>query len=468
MTHATLSPPMDSLLFVVDDDQDTRANLRDILEIDGYQIREAGSAAELSALTDWSQVSLILLDRKLSDGDSQQILPEIKRRAPNAAVIIITGYADLAGAVGALRERVSDYILKPVNADVLRASIRRELERQASESRLRALFNNSLDGILIFDRDQTILDANPAACEMLKQQLHELRGRRVDELIGAQAKALALESPFAAPHLATEVRLRRSDGSSIDIEHRIALNISPNVNALLLRDITERRRAEERALQAERLAAIGETMTALVHESRNALQRSFGCLEMLACEVEDRPEALSLIGRVQRAQNQLRQLYEEVRLWAAPINLDRERSDLAEVWRQAWQNAVQVQPERDLTLLEDITCDTVCAIDKSRMEQVFRNIFENALEVSPPTAHVTLRCENLATDNNYVRVTILDKGPGLTAEQQQRMFEPFFTTKTKGTGLGLSITQRIVQAHQGRIAATSPGGAQIEIVLPRG
>jgi signal transduction histidine kinase len=175
-----------------------------------------------------------------------------------------------------------------------------------------------------------------------------------------------------------------------------------------------------------------------------------------------------LIARVQRAQNQLRQLYEEVRLWAAPINLDRERSDLAEVWRQAWQHAVQVQPERDLTLLEDITCDVVCAIDKSRMEQVFRNIFENALEVSPPTARVTLRCENLATDSNYVRVTILDMGPGLTAEQQQRMFEPFFTTKTKGTGLGLSITQRIVQAHQGRITAASPGGAQIEIVLPRG
>ena len=63
-------------------------------------------------------------------------------------------------------------------------------------------------------------------------------------------------------------------------------------------DITERKRMHERQLQRERLAAIGETMTGLVHESRNALQRSKACLEMLALEVEDRPEALDLLARV--------------------------------------------------------------------------------------------------------------------------------------------------------------------------
>src|SRR5262249_49084021 len=68
-------------------------------------------------------------------------------------------------------------------------------------------------------------------------------------------------------------------------------------------DITERKREQERTLQTERLAAIGQMMTGLAHESGNALARSQSCLEMLAWEVEDRPEALDLINRIQKAQD---------------------------------------------------------------------------------------------------------------------------------------------------------------------
>src|SRR4029453_13075269 len=64
-------------------------------------------------------------------------------------------------------------------------------------------------------------------------------------------------------------------------------------------DITERKRAQERALQTERLAAIGQMMTGLAHESGNALARSRACLEMLALDIQDRPEALRLVGRTQ-------------------------------------------------------------------------------------------------------------------------------------------------------------------------
>ena len=103
-------------------------------------------------------------------------------------------------------------------------------------------------------------------------------------------------------------------------------------------DITERKRAQEKALQTERLAAIGQMMTGLAHESGNALARSQSCLEMLSWEVEDRPEALDLIGRIQKAQDHLRQLYEEVRGYAAPLVLDREVWDAAWVWRQAWEH----------------------------------------------------------------------------------------------------------------------------------
>src|SRR6185295_1735254 len=98
------------------------------------------------------------------------------------------------------------------------------------------------------------------------------------------------------------------------------------------RDITERKMADERMLQAQRLAAIGEMVTGLAHESRNALQRSMACLETLATEVEDRPEALDLVRRVQKAHNHLQHLYEEVRNYAAPMNLSCEIVNVADVW----------------------------------------------------------------------------------------------------------------------------------------
>ncbi|MCZ6684295.1 MAG: PAS domain S-box protein, partial [Planctomycetota bacterium] len=114
--------------------------------------------------------------------------------------------------------------------------------------------------------------------------------------------------------------------------HAVPLrNPQGEITALLgiTRDITEQKRAEERALQAERLAAIGETIAGLAHESRNAFQRSQACLEMLALELENRPDQLELVDRTQRALDHLHRLYEEVRDYAAPINLDRQSCDLA-------------------------------------------------------------------------------------------------------------------------------------------
>src|SRR5205085_11406219 len=126
---------------------------------------------------------------------------------------------------------------------------------------------------------------------------------------------------------------------------------------------------QEQALQSERLAAIGQMMTGLAHESGNALARSQSCLEMLAWEVEDRPEALDLIGRIQKAQDHLRQLYEEVRGYAAPLKLEREVWDLGWIWRQAWDNLALLRQGREANLLEGSDgVDRQCAVDHFRLE----------------------------------------------------------------------------------------------------
>jgi signal transduction histidine kinase len=236
-------------------------------------------------------------------------------------------------------------------------------------------------------------------------------------------------------------------------------------------DITERKRALERTLQTERLAAIGQMMTGLAHESGNALARSQSCLEMLTWEVEDRPEALDLIKRIQRAQDHLRQLYEEVRSYAAPLKLEREEWDLAGIWRQAWENLALARQGRTATLREETGgADLHCLVDHFRLEQVFRNILDNALAACTDPVQITvLAAPTSLSGRPAVRVAVRDNGPGLNPEQRQRIFDPFFTTKTKGTGLGMAIAKRIVEAHGGQIAV-GPGsgrGAEILLLLPR-
>jgi len=113
------------LVLVVDDDEDTRFNLQDILELDGFRVETATSASEFLSRSAWDQVALVLLDRKLPDGTPQEVIPRLREKAPNAAVIIVTGYVDIEGAITALRSGAADYILKPVNADALLVSVRR-------------------------------------------------------------------------------------------------------------------------------------------------------------------------------------------------------------------------------------------------------------------------------------------------------------------------------------------------------
>src|SRR5262249_17990150 len=109
-------------------------------------------------------------------------------------------------------------------------------------------------------------------------------------------------------------------------------------------------------------------------------------------------------------------------------------------------------------------------IDPFRLEQVFRNILDNALAACADPVNVTISCAEASLEGRpALCISVRDNGPGLTAEQRQRIFEPFFTTKTKGTGLGMAIAQCIVEAHGGHIGvgASEGRGAEILITLPR-
>ncbi len=477
----------DFLVLVVDDDADTRSNLCDILELDHYRIETAGTAAEVLGRKDWSRISAILLDRRLPDSNAEELLPRLRQMAPDTAILIVTGYADLQGAIAALRQGAADYILKPINPDALRASLARLAERrhltlakERSENAFRTLVEAAPCLIVILRADYSIAYFSPFAEELTGYHAGEVLGvNYVERFLCGDCRAMVrehLQQVLAGtPARGFENPVRCRDGS-----HRWFIwnaQLLPDYEgapAVLKvgQDITVLKQAQERTLQAERLAAIGQMMAGLAHESGNALARSQACLEMLAMEVEDRAEALDLIGRIQKAQNHLQQLYGEVRNYAAPMKLERQKHSVRSIWRQAWANLSEQRQRRTASLQEECEgVDLHCLVDAFRLEQVFRNLLENALAACSDPVEITMFCSAARLDGQpALRIAVRDNGPGLTLEQRQRIFEPFFTTKTKGTGLGMAIAQRIIEAHGGQIAVgTSPGpGTEIQFLMPRG
>jgi PAS domain S-box-containing protein len=473
-------------VLVVDDDPDTRANLCDVLELDDHRVETAGTVAEVLARQDWSDVAAVILDRRLPDGTAEELLPRLRQRAPDAAVLIVTGYADLHGAIAALRQGAADYILKPINPEALRASLGRVAERrrltlakERSEAAFRTLVEAAPCSIMILRPDNTLAYFNRLAEELTGHAAEEVLGRDALSLLWPEearpAAAEALRRVLAGARVrGAETPLLCRDGSQrwmIWNAQRLPDYEGEPAVLAVGQDITGLKQSQERALQAERLAGIGQMMTGLAHESGNALARSQACLEMLELEVQDRPDALDLVNRVKKAQNHLQQLYDEVRGYAAPLKLEREVVAVDTVWRQAWSNLVVRRQGRAARLREDCAgVDLRCAIDPFRLEQVFRNILENALAACHDPVEVTVSAAEDTLDGlPALRVAVRDNGPGLGAEQRQRIFEPFYTTKTKGTGLGMAIAKRIVEAHGGRIAV-GPGagrGAEILLLLPR-
>jgi len=485
MTTMDASPPIDIL--VIEDDVDARDNLRDILELDDHRVVTAGSAAEAMARNDWARFSAIILDRRLPDATAEQLMPRLKAVAPDAAVIVVTGYSDLQGAIAALRHGATDYIIKPLNPDALRTSLGRIAERRQlalAKERSDAAFRHLVEAaecmIVIVRPDHTIAYFSPFAERLTGYSSAEVRSRNYLTLMLPEPCRKAVADEFVRviadrPTYGFENPVVCRDGSRRWIVWNVRLLPDYENGPAILKvgqDITFLKQAQERALQAERLAAIGQMVAGLAHESRNALQRSQACLEMLALAVRDRPEALDLIARLQTAQDHLHHLYEDVRSYAAPIKLDKVPCDLATVWREAWAHLESARKDKQATLHEvSGGVDLRCTADPFRLDQVFRNILDNALAACSPPVAIEIGAALTELDGQpALRIAVQDNGPGIGPDQRPKIFDPFYTTKAKGTGLGLPIARRIVEAHGGQIALgdfDGPGTVFL-ITLPRG
>ncbi len=226
------------------------------------------------------------------------------------------------------------------------------------------------------------------------------------------------------------------------------------------------------ARQDERLATIGKMMASVAHESRNALQRIVSSSELLELTLAGDPEGLKDVDNIRRAAGDLHSVLEELRCYAAPIQIERHPCEISAIWRSAWSKLEKERTGKLIELRESPgRTDLQCDVDSIRMEQVFRNLFENSIAACGATGTLTVSCQ-LVEDNGIetLRIVVSDTGPGLDREQQDKIFEPFFTTKAEGSGLGMAISRRIIESHGGRISSIDGGeraGAMFAIILPR-
>lgn len=470
-------------ILIVEDDDDTQANLSDILELDGYQVLSASTAQEALNHSNWNQISSILLDRKLPDGDAETVLPQLKSLAPHAEIIVMTGYADLDGSIAALRQGAVDYLIKPINPDALRTSLHRISHRKHLERELHRqhqlnerIFRTAEAAIVVLDLEGNIIRTNPYLERVLGYSAEEMQGTAwIPSFIPEQYRdsiQQVFEHTVEGQDTGGTINpIRSKDG--ICYEFRWSNSTLHDDSGKMIAvlsiglDITELLETQQRALQAERLATIGQTMTALAHESRNALQRIQCAVELVEIQLEDNLQVKRDLSKIATAAGDLQRRLEEIRMYAAPIQLDLEQCSLPAIWRSAWMNLKTVHSTRNFQLTETVHARNLqMNADRSRLEQVFRNLFENSMEAGEEPILIDILCHEYEYRGSQgLSVIIRDNGPGFNPEQRQKLFQPFYTTKSTGTGLGMAIVQRIVQAHQGTIELGTDHHSGAELIL---
>jgi signal transduction histidine kinase len=240
----------------------------------------------------------------------------------------------------------------------------------------------------------------------------------------------------------------------------------------------------EQAFQRERALEAGrrELITAVSHDLRTPLATTRAMVEALADQVVTEPADVQrylqlVLQETQHLSRLIDDLFELSQIDSGALRLQCLPIDLAQLVSETVA-AYQVPAQENGVQLAEAVTDglesTRIQADPERLQRVLRNLLDNALRHTPPGGTIQVRA---ATRPDAVQVSVNDSGPGVPAEELERIFDRFYRSERSrrrsehsmaGAGLGLAIARGLVQAHRGSIwAERSPlGGMSVQITLP--
>src|SRR5947209_1532607 len=428
------------------------------------------------------QFDVILLDLNLEDSSGYDTFSRILPVASKTAILVLSSSDDEELAVRTVREGAQDYLVKgSFDARLLVRSIRYAYERKQSqealrqsEATVRAIFENTLDGIIISGDGLICLEVNSAAAGIMGVSREELIGSTLLRFVDPETEA-EWHNLFQTRSGRTKFWIRRDDGAKRLVDCAFNTNILPERHLIVLRDITEQQNLEEQLRQSQKMEAVGRLAGGVAHDFNNILGIISGYAELLqlqAAHNAERVRAEKIISATEKAASLTRQLLAFGRKQVMSlklIDLSQVMEGLSSMVHCVMSDEVQVsvQSGKELGLVK---------ADQSQLEQVILNLTTNAREAMPEGGMLTItidKHESLEDTpelpaGNYIRLAVSDTGTGMTPEIQSRMFEPFFTTKKTGSGLGLSTVYGIVKQSGGYITVRSAPqkGSMFNVYLP--
>jgi two-component system sensor histidine kinase HydH len=233
-----------------------------------------------------------------------------------------------------------------------------------------------------------------------------------------------------------------------------------------LRDLTELVATQQRLIEREKLASLGEMAAVVAHELRNPL----GAIKMAAQFLPSRSQGdgritEEMVASILAGVTEIESIVADLVDYARGMSLDRQEYRLGEIVGPAVEAYAEKARERGVTLVtRGLDSDLGVIVDGQRLRRAFTNVIRNALEATEhrPDARVEVA---LYPRQGHAVVEVTDTGEGISPEARGMIFQPFFTTKPTGTGLGLVIVKKILDLHGGQIEIDSTPGRGTSVCM---
>ena len=352
------------------------------------------------------------------------------------------------------------------HAEELRKS---EAALRSSQARLQGIIGSAMDAVVSVDEQQRIVVFNRAAEIVFQCRASEAIGSTLDRFIPKNLRQVHREHirrfgsegitprSMSSPGILVAVR---ANGEEFPIEATISqvLADGEKLYTVILRDITERKRAEKALRNSDRLATTGRVAATIAHEIRNPLDAVSNLLFLIGQGAPEHStrEYISMasqeLARVTQITQQLLAFQREATK-PIPVKIGEILESVIALYERKIRSA-------GINLKQQADFDGHILGLPGELRQMFANLVGNAIEaVGPRHGTITLRAyasRDWRRERPGLRVVVADDGPGIPAEVRASIFEPFFTTKGEsGTGLGLWIASDILRKYDGTMRLRS-------------